>query len=123
MQILEPMQMFKFCISHYKDIVKLHVSKESMQEVRNTLVNRYHKLCTIPGTQSFYQFTPQSTSILAIKRSCKAETINSVFELGGLVWWKMKMRNSNIFKLYWCTLMALQGLLISHSLVINILYI
>ena len=57
------------------------ISAEDMIPVRSMLDARFQKVCTLPGTRSFYQFVPLSEGVMAAKRVSEDQSYGIEFNL------------------------------------------
>ena len=72
--ILEPIDLYNFCVTHLKNIQVFFVTKEDIQENRRFLNERFRKAKTISGTRSFHSFKPIDNKKLEVKRFSFSES-------------------------------------------------
>ena len=57
-QILSPSDMFQFCKKNIQDIIFKFIFKTDVDNTRVVLNKRFEEVTWIPGTRSFYEFSP-----------------------------------------------------------------
>ena len=67
-QILSAKAVFDFCNENIKGIKFFFSIKEEIKITRQIYTKRYEKVSTIPGTQSFHQFTAFDNNTVGLKK-------------------------------------------------------
>ena len=67
-QILSAKTVFDFCNANIKGIKFFFSTKEQIKNTREIHSKRYEKVFTIPGTQSFHQFTAIDKNTVGLKK-------------------------------------------------------
>ena len=73
-QILDYRAMLNVCEEEMSKIKFFGISKETMDEVRKSLEERFSRGNTVPGTRSSHHFIPISSSKIAHKLSSEDES-------------------------------------------------
>ena len=82
-QILSAKAMFEFCQKSINSIEFVYITNEEMDTSRKSLSDRFSRAKTIPGTRSFHQYCPSTTTTICMKRVSDDESFALEFEFCG----------------------------------------
>ena len=81
--ILTVSAMLSFCNENIHGILFTYISEERMEDVRESLKERFASGRTIPGTRSYHFLQPISTSVIQYKRTAKDPSFAGSFNITG----------------------------------------
>ena len=81
--ILSAEQMFEFCKESIPGIKFVYVSSTEINTTRTKLDSRFSMAKTIPGTRSYHQYVPESTSTIKMKRISDDDVFEAEFDFLG----------------------------------------
>ena len=81
--ILNPHDMFEYCQNYIKGIKFIFISKDVLVQTRESLVERFTKAVTIPGTRSYHEFIPISKNSISMKYCSEDKEVATTFSFSG----------------------------------------